>query len=164
MSGDWIAAFCAVVACLSALVLAMAKARVAAALAFGLVAAFAGLTAIAAGAFDAGLVLIAAGAMIALMTMAAAAGLGEVAVIAHRPALVPLAACVACAVALLLAWPNAPSAPALAQASRMVAFDIGRGMDVFIALVGFAAVGAGVTALVGFGERGVFGADKDGAS
>lgn len=164
MNGDWIAAACAVVACVAALALVLAKTRVTASLAFALVSVFAGVTAIAAGAFDTGLVLIAAGAMTALTAMASAAGVGEIASGAHRPALAPIAAGVLCLGALLLAWPNAPTAPALAQASGMVAFDVGRGTDLFIALAAFAAVGAGVTALLGFGERGVFGPDKDGAS
>ncbi len=164
MSGDWIAAACAVVACAAALALALARTRMAASLAFALVAVFAGLTAIAAGAFDAGLVLIAAGALTALMTMAAAAGVGEIVAVTQRPALAPIIAGAACAVALALAWPNAPPAPALAQAARVVAFDVGRGMDLFITLVAFTAIGAAVAALVGFGERGVFGPDEDGAS
>ena len=163
MNADWIAAACAAIAVIAAVALALAKTRVAAALAFAIVAAFAGLTTIAAGAFDAGLVLIAAGMLIALMTMAAAQSVGEIAALAHRPAWAPLAACVTGALVLLLAWPNVPSTPLLGQLTRVAAFSVPRGVDLFIALAAFAAVGAGVVALLGFGERGVFGVDKDGA-
>jgi hypothetical protein len=165
MSGDWIAAACAFVCVVAGLALALARTRMALSLAFTFVAVFAGLAAIAAGAFDTGLVLVVAGAMIALFTMASAAGVGEVAdFVSRRPALVPLAASVLCAGALCLAWPGAPPAPALASPPRVIAFETARGMDIFIALIAFVAVGAGVTALVGFGARGVFGADKDGVS
>lgn len=164
MTADWISVAAALLAGLAALSLALATSRVATAIACAVAAAFGGLAAIAAGAFDAGLVVIVAGALIAVMTMACAASIGEAATASLRPALPPLVACAVFAVALVLAWPNAPPAPILAQATRTVAFDAPRGMDLFIALAAFAAIGAGVVGIAGFGERGLFGADKDGVS
>jgi hypothetical protein len=161
MSVDWVAVACAIVGCIASFALVLAKTRLTASLAFALVAVFAGLTAVAVGVFSAGLALISAGMMIALVAMVAAGGVGEIAAVAQRPAIAPLVACAACLVALVLAWPNAPATPALTTPSRMVAFDVGRGTDVFIALAGLVAAGMGVTALIGFGARGVFGADKD---
>jgi len=164
MTADWISVAAALIAGLGVIALALATSRIATAVAFAVAAAFGGLAAIAAGAFDAGLVVIGAGALIALMTMASAAPIGEVASASHRPALLPLAACAVFALVIMLAWLNAPSAPTLMQATRTVAFDAPRGMDIFIALAAFAVIGAGVVGLIGFGERGLFGPDKDGAS
>ncbi|MDZ4777509.1 MAG: hypothetical protein SGJ23_12055 [Alphaproteobacteria bacterium] len=163
IAGDLISGVAAVLACASAGVLVAARTRLAMALAFAGAGVFAGLAVIAAGLFDAGAVILAAGLLAALFALASGAALGEMLTLALRPAPLAIGAVALCTAALLLAWPNAPPAPALAPPSPAVVGGAARGLDLFIALVAFAAVGAGVVAITGFGERGLFGPDKDGA-
>lgn len=163
-AGDLVSGVAAVMACASGGILVIARARLTMALAFAAASIFAGLAVISAGLFEVGVVMIAAGLFGALLALAAGAALGEMLTLVLRPAPLAIGAVAACAVTLLLAWPGAPSAPALAPAPQMIVADAPRGLDLFIALVAFAAVGAGVVALTGFGVRGLFGADKDGAS
>lgn len=160
-AGDLAAGIAAVLACASAGVFVVARTRLAMALGFAAAGVFAGLAVIAAGLFDAGATIVAATLFVALLALASGAALGEMLTLALRPAPLAIGAVVACAVTLLLAWPGAPSAPSLAAASQVIVGHAPRGLDLFIALVAFASLGAGVVALAGFGARGLFGPDQD---
>jgi len=163
-TGDLAGLAAAIVACAAAGGGALARTRLAMALAFAVAALFAGLVVIAVGLFEAGAVAIAAGLLAALLTLASGGAIGEMATLALRPPPLALAAVALCTIALLLAWPNAPALPMrLPPASVVTSFDAPRGADLVIALAAFAAVGAGVLAITGFGARGLFGPDKDGA-
>ncbi|MBL8557187.1 MAG: hypothetical protein JNM47_00580 [Hyphomonadaceae bacterium] len=154
----------ACIACAGALGVVLARRRLTMALAFAVAAIFAGLAVMASGLFDAGGALIAAGLLAALLAIAAGGAIGEMLTLALRPAPLALAALALCAVTLLLAWPNAPTPPTAAPPrADASAFDAPRAGDLLIALAAFAAVGAGVVAVAGFGARGLFGPDRDSA-
>lgn len=165
-AGDLAVLAAAVMACIGAGALAFARSRLAMALAFAVACMFAGISILAGGLFEAGAVVIAAGLLAALFALASGAALGEMLTLALRPAPLSIAAIAVCAGMLLLAWPNAPPLPVQASppAGDVTAFDTPRGGDLLIALAAFAAVGAAVLALIGFGARGLFGPDRDGAS
>lgn len=154
----------ALLACACAGVVAAAGTRLTMAFGFAFACVFAGLAAISAGQFDGGVAIVAAGLLAGLFVLASSGAIGEMLALALRPTPLALGAAGVFVLTLLLAWPNAPILPAQTKASAdAIAFDAPRGGDLMVALVAFVSAGAGVLALTGFGARGLFGPDKDGA-
>lgn len=162
--GVVIASTAAVLACAAACVLIVARARVGAIAAFALVGVMGAVAQIAIGGGDVGSAMIGVTAMLALMAYAAGALIGDALDQKQRSPRVAIAVAAIALCALIAAWPLAPAALTHAiPAHKPAAFDMARADDLFLALAALVGVAATAAALLGFGERGVIGAPREGA-
>lgn len=154
---------CAAALVLAALAgLARAGGRVAAALCFATAGLFCGVAAIALGAPRAGGALIAVTVLLAAMAFAAGALAGEMAPPRTPSPRVALAVAALAALILVAAWGYAPAWRPPVAIAPTAAFALPRGGDLFIALATLVGIAGAAAALLGFGERGVLGADRRG--
>ena len=159
LMGAWIAAAAAVLAAASVCVLIAARARVAMIVCLALVGVTGAVAQMAVGGADAGFALMGVTALLTLIAYATGALAGDVVERKPPPQRVAIAAAAVALCALVAAWPLAPAALWHATPPQMPAFDMARADDLFLALAALVGVAATAAALLGFGERGVIGAD-----
>ena len=164
MTGAWIASAAATLACASACVLVVTRTRVGAVASVALVGVMGAVAQIAVGGGDVGFALIGVTALLALMAYATGALTGDAKALKQRAPNGAIAVAAIAWLALVAAWPLAPAALThVAPVQKAAAFDMARADDLFLALAALMGVAAAAAALLGFGERGVIGAPRDGA-
>jgi hypothetical protein len=159
LTGAWIATAAALIALAAAWVLIAARERVAMIACLALVGAMGAVAQTAVGGADAGFALMGVTALLTLMGYATGALTGDAVARKPAPQRVAIAVAAVALCALVASWPLAPAALWHGTAPQAPAFDMARADDLFLALAALVGVAATAAALLGFGERGVIGAD-----